>query len=109
MQAHGKKELVASLVQKSVWRLEPGAAGARAWTTRVVDVDSSRFEHATNAADREGDGRQELYVANDDGKSTRRYVRNGRRLVKVEITQREDDRSILTWNVVPIPIALVPE
>jgi len=105
----GKKELVASLFQKGVWRLEPGAAGSSAWTKRVVDRDSSSFEHATIAADLDGDGRQELYVANDNGKSIRRYVWNGRRLVKEEIARREDDRSILTWNLMPIPVALVPE
>lgn len=105
----GKKEIVAALYQKGVWWLKPGDDVAKTWTKRVVDRDSSSFEHAAIATDLDGDGRQELYVANDEGKSIRRYVWNGRRLVKEEIYSRQDDRSILTWNVMPIPVALVPD
>ncbi|MFO0687921.1 MAG: VCBS repeat-containing protein [Myxococcota bacterium] len=105
----GKKEIVAALFQKGVWWLKPGDDVTKTWTKRVVDRDSGSFEHAAIATDLDGDGRQELYVANDEGKSIRRYVWNGRRLVKEEIHARQDDRSILTWNIMPIPVALVPE
>ncbi|MBK7951985.1 MAG: VCBS repeat-containing protein [Deltaproteobacteria bacterium] len=105
----GRKEIVAALYQKGVWWLEPGEDVSKPWTKRVVDRDSKSFEHAAIATDLDGDGRQELYVANDDGKSIRRYVWNGRRLVKEEIYARQDDRSILTWNIMPIPVALVPD
>jgi len=105
----GKKEIVAALFQKGVWWLKPGDDPARTWTKRVVDRDSSSFEHAAIATDLDGDGRQELYVANDNGKSIRRYVWNGRRLAKEDIYARQDDRSVLTWNIMPIPVALVPE
>ena len=105
----GKKEIVAALFQKGVWWLKPGDDIAKPWTKRVVDRDSSSFEHAALATDLDGDGLQELYVANDNGKSIRRYVWNGRRLVKEEIYKREDDRSILTWNIMAVPVGLLPD
>jgi hypothetical protein len=105
----GKKEIVAALYQKGVWWLKPGDDVSKPWTKRVVDRDSKSFEHAALATDLDGDGRQELYVANDDGKTLRRHVWNGRRLVKEDIYKREDDRSILTWNIMTIPVGLVPE
>ncbi|MEZ4281940.1 MAG: VCBS repeat-containing protein [Myxococcota bacterium] len=105
----GKKEIVAALYQKGVWWLKPGDDVAKPWTKRVVDRDSKSFEHAALATDLDGDGKQELYVANDDGKTLRRYVWNGRRLVKEDIYERTDDRSILTWNIMPIPASLVPQ
>ncbi len=104
----GKKEIVAALFQKGVWWLKPGADVTKTWTKRVVDRDSSSFEHAALATDLDGDGRQELYVANDNGKAVQRYVWNGRRLVKETIYERTDDRSILTWNIMSIPVELVP-
>jgi len=105
----GKKEIVAALFQKGVWWLKPGTDIAKPWTKRVVDRDSSSFEHAALATDLDGDGLQELYVANDNGKTLQRHVWNGRRLVKEVIYARQDDRSILTWNIMAIPVELVPE
>ncbi len=105
----GKQEIVAALSQKGVWWLKPGADITKTWTKRVIDRDSSSFEHAALATDLDGDGLQELYVANDNGKAIRRYVWNGRRLVKEEIYRREDDRSILTWNIMAVPVGLLPE
>lgn len=105
----GKKEIVAALYQKGVWWLKPGDDIEKPWTKRVVDRDSKSFEHAALATDLDGDGKQELYVANDDGKTLRRYVWNGRRLVKEDIYTRQDDRSILTWNIMAIPVSLVPQ
>jgi hypothetical protein len=104
----GRKEIVAALFQAGVWWLRPGEDPDQPWTKRVIDRRSSSFEHAALATDLDGDGRQELYVASDNDKALRRYVWNGRRLVKEEIYRRGDDRSILTWNIMPIPVALVP-
>lgn len=105
----GKKEIVAALYQKGVWWLKPGVDPAKTWTRRVVDRDSRSFEHAALATDLDGDGRQELYVANDAGGTIRRFVWNGRRLVKEDIYRREGDRDVLTWNIMRIPVALVAE
>jgi hypothetical protein len=104
----GKKEIVASLFSKGVWWLRPGEDHTKPWKKKAIDRRSSSFEHATIALDLDGDGMQELYVASDNDGSIRRYAWNGRRLVKETIYERTDKRSILTWNIMPIPVALVP-
>ncbi|MEE8164570.1 MAG: VCBS repeat-containing protein, partial [Myxococcota bacterium] len=104
----GEKEIVATLFQAGVWWLRPGEDPNAKWKKKSIDRQSSSFEHAAIAADLDGDGVQELYVASDKHKALRRYVWNGRRLVKEEIYKRNDDRSILTWNIMPIPVALIP-
>ena len=45
-------------------------------------------------------------MASDNEGEIRRYVWNGRRLVKEVIFERNDPRSILTWNIMPIPVDL---
>lgn len=104
----GEKEIVAALFAKGVWWLRPGDDPNQPWRKKAIDRRSSSFEHAAIALDLDGDGTQELYVASDNDKQIRRYVWNGRRLVKETIHTREDDRSILTWNIMPVPVALVP-
>ena len=104
----GKKEIVAALFQKGVWWLRPGEDPTKPWRKKAIDRRSSSFEHAALATDLDGDGLQELYVASDNDKALRRYVWNGRRLAKEEIYKRSDNRSILTWNIMPIPVDLVP-
>ncbi len=104
----GKKEIVVALFQKGVWWLRPGEDPTKPWRKKAIDRRSSSFEHAALATDLDGDGLQELYVASDNDKALRRYVWNGRRLAKEEIYKREDNRSILTWNIMPIPVDLVP-
>ncbi len=105
----GEKEIVAALFAKGVWWLRPGDDPTKPWSKKAIDRRSSSFEHAAIALDLDGDGQQELYVANDNGRELRRYVWNGRRLVKEVIYERPDKRSILTWNIMPIPLALVPD
>lgn len=104
----GKKEIVAALFAKGVWWLRPGEDPTKPWRKKAIDRRSKSFEHAAIALDLDGDGMQELYVANDDNKRIQRYVWNGRRLVKEVIYERPDNRSILTWNIMPIPVSLVP-
>ena len=104
----GQKEIVAALFQAGVWWLRPGEDPNEKWTMKVIDRSSSSFEHAAMATDLDGDGVQELYVASDNDGALRRYVWNGRRLVKEEIYKREGNRSILTWNIMPIPVELAP-
>lgn len=104
----GEKELVLALFQAGVWWLRPGEDPNEPWSKRAIDRQSSSFEHAVIATDLDGDGLEELYVASDNDQAIRRYVWNGRRLVKEEIHRRSDGRSILTWNIMPIPVELVP-
>ena len=54
------------------------------------------------------DGVVELYVASDDHKEVRRYVWKGQRMERETIYKRPDDRPIFTWNLMPVPIGLVP-
>jgi hypothetical protein len=105
----GKKEIVVALFQKGVWWLRPGPDPTQTWRKKAIDRRSSSFEHAVIATDLDGDGVQELYVASDNDKALRRYVWDGRRMAKEVIYEREDNRSILTWNIMPIPLELVAE
>jgi hypothetical protein len=105
----GEMEIVVALYQKGVWWLRPGSDPTKPWRKKAIDRRSSSFEHAMIATDLDGDGVQELYVASDNDKALRRYVWNGRRLVKEEIYKRGDNRSILTWNIMPIPLELVAD
>jgi hypothetical protein len=105
----GKKEIVVALFQAGVWWLRPGEDPTKPWSKRSIDRRSRSFEHAALATDLDGDGKQELYVASDNDDALRRYVWNGRRLVKEEIYRRSDGRSILTWNIMPIPVGLAAE
>ncbi len=102
----GKKEIVAALFAKGVWWLRPGDDPTQPWRKKAIDRRSSSFEHAAIALDLDEDGQQELYVASDNQGEIRRYVWNGRRLVKEVIHARNDPRSILTWNIMPIPVGL---
>ena len=104
----GKRELVAATFSSGVWLLRPGADPAVSWNAELIDRDSSGFEHAAILSDLDGDGRDELYVASDRHKEVRRYVWDGSRLVREVIYQRPDDRPIFTWNLMPVPVALVP-
>ncbi len=105
----GQKEIVAALFAKGVWWLRPGDDPTQPWSKKAIDRRSSSFEHAAIATDLDGDGLQELYVASDNDRQLRRFVWNGRRLVKEVIYERPDKRAVLTWNIMPIPVALAPE
>jgi hypothetical protein len=74
-----------------------------------IDRDSAGFEHAAILTDLDGDGVDELYVASDRHKEVRRYAWNGKRLEREVIYKRPDARPIFTWNLMPVPMALVPK
>ena len=105
----GEMEIVVALYKKGVWWLRPGPDPTKPWRKKAIDRRSSSFEHAAIAADLDGDGIQELYVASDNDKALRRYVWDGRRFSKETIYKRGDNRSILTWNIMPIPLELVAD
>jgi hypothetical protein len=104
----GKKEMVASAKDSGVWLLRPGADPRKPWEVSLVDGDSRGFEHATAAADLDGDGRAELYVASDDHKEIRRHVWQGGRFARETIYARTGGDSILTWGLTPVPVDLMP-
>jgi len=105
----GKKEMVAAAYSSGLWLLRPGADPDAKWKIELIDRDSAGFEHAAILTDLDGDGIDELYVASDRHKEVRRYVWNGRRLEREVIYKRPDARPIFTWNLMPIPVELIPK
>jgi hypothetical protein len=105
----GKNEMIAASFSSGVWLLKPGTDPRGEWAIESIDRDSGGFEHAALAADLDGDGADELYVAADEQGELRRYVwRNGRARREV-IHRRELPRSMMTWNITAAPLsALTP-
>jgi hypothetical protein len=104
----GKKELVVAAFSSGLWLFRPGKDLKGSWRRELIDKDSAGFEHASILADLDGDGVDELYVASDRHKQLRRYVWNGEKLVREVIYTRPDDRAIFTWNLMPVPVDLIP-
>jgi hypothetical protein len=104
----GEKEMVVAAFSSGLWLFRPGANPKGPWQRELIDGDSAGFEHASILADLDGDAVDELYVASDKHKQVRRYVWNGEKLVREVIYNRPDDRAIFTWNLMPIPVDLIP-
>jgi len=104
----GKPELVAATFSSGIWLLRPGADPNATWKSELIDADSAGFEHAALITDLDGDGTGELYVASDKHKQVRRYVWKNGRPERTVIYTRGDDRPIFTWNLMPVPVELMP-
>jgi hypothetical protein len=70
----GKTDMVASAFYSGIWLIKPDGA---AWARRLIDPDSSGYEHASALADIDGDGRLEIYAAADKQGALRRYEWTG--------------------------------
>ncbi len=103
----GKKEIVAATYKNGLWILRMGE-DALAWTVESIDKDSSGFEHAAILSDLDGDGIDELYGASDAHKQVRRYVWKGGKPVREVIYSHPDDKKVFTWNIMPVPVSLIP-
>jgi hypothetical protein len=104
----GKREIVASGFKSGVWLLRPGADPHQPWKKELIDGSSSGFEHAALLTDLDGDGTDELYVAGDDQGELKRYVwRHGRPVSEV-VLRRKVPGAVLTWNLMPVPVTLLP-
>jgi hypothetical protein len=103
----GKKEMVAAAFKSGLWLLRPGDDPRGAWSVSSIDKESSGFEHAALLADLDGDGRDELYVANDDQGTVQRYVWTDGGFARRTIFKRDVPGSVFTWNIMPVPVALV--
>ena len=108
IEGDGKKEMVAASFSTGLWLLRPPADPHGSWSVELIDRDSKGFEHAALLTDLDGDGRDELYVASDDDKQVRRYVWDGIHLMREVIYTRPDNRPVFTWNLMPVPVGLVP-
>jgi len=104
----GGRELVLASFKSGLWLLEPGEDPLESWKVSSIDRDSGGFEHAALLTDLDGDGTDELYVASDKHNEVRRYAWDGSRLAREVIYVRQGEGSVFTWNLMPIPAALVP-
>jgi len=106
IEGDGDKEMVVAGFLSGLWLLRPQPGGV--WKLESIDRNSGGFEHASILTDLDADGRDELYVASDNEKLIRRYAWDGTRLVGRVIHRREEPGSVFTWNLMPVPIELVP-
>ena len=98
----GLQELVAAAFKTGLYFIDvrKDDAGALIWSKpQRFDAESSGFEHATYAADLDGDGTLELYVAADNQRELKRYDYDpdAKAFRKTHIGTL-DDRTI-TWNI----------
>ena len=94
--------------KKGLWLLRPGEDPAAPWSVTSIDTDSAGFEHASVFADLDGDGKDELYVASDKHGEIRRYVLNDGIVARATIFSGRPKGSAFTWNLMPVPVDLVP-
>jgi len=96
----GTAELVAAAFKRGIFHFTPPPGGVnvdKRWTSKLIDGNSSGFEHAIYAVDLEGDGTIELYVASDDQRELRRYDFSGGAFKKKVLGKLDAD--VLTWNI----------
>lgn len=91
----GRMDLVAAGKESGLWMLERVDADPMKATS--IARDSGGFEHATHAADLDGDGKVELYVASDTQGELRRYVWKDGTFEKTVIAAIPP--STITWNI----------
>ena len=104
----GVMEMVAAANKSGLWLLEPGADPRAEWQISSIDRNSGGFEHAAILTDLDGDGIDELYVANDDDGEINRYVWVDGEAQRELLYTHPEGLSGFTWNIMPIPTALIP-
>jgi len=102
----GVKEMVAAAHKSGLWLLKPQAEGE--WVVTLIDGESGGFEHAALLTDLDGDGIDELYVANDKGGEINRYIHTEAGLEKETLFVYPAGLSGFTWNLMPVPVELIP-
>ena len=97
----GQVELVAAAMSSGLFLLEPPAKGSESleWTPNRFDQSSGGFEHSTYAADLDGDGIPELYVAADTQRELKRYIWNAERGTFDKQLLGRLEQDIITWNI----------
>ncbi len=101
----GDLEMIAATYKRGIWMLHPSGDE---WELELIDRDSSSFEHASILLDLDGDGRDELYVASDNQKEVRRYDWTADGWKKSVVMKYDDDFGGFTWNIMPVPVELLP-
>jgi hypothetical protein len=104
----GIKEMVAAANKSGLWLLRPGDDPRAEWSIESIDRNSGGFEHASILTDLDGDGVDELYVANDDDGEINRYVWVDGEPQRELLYTHPEGLSGFTWNIMPAPTALIP-
>ena len=104
----GVKEMVAAANKSGLWLLRPGSDPHAEWSISSIDRNSGGFEHAAILTDLDGDGVDELYVANDDEGEINRYVWVDGEPQRELLYTHPEGLSGFTWNIMPAPTALIP-
>jgi hypothetical protein len=104
----GVKEMVAAANKSGLWLLKPGDDPRAEWSIQSIDRNSGGFEHASILTDLDGDGKDELYVANDDDGEINRYVWVDGEPQRELLYTHPEGLSGFTWNIMPCPISLIP-
>ena len=99
---------MAATFSSGLWLLRPGIDSDAKWKVTLIDRKSAGFEHAALLTDLDGDGVDELYVASDKHKEVRRYTWQHGKPIREVIYERPDARPIFTWNLMPVPVSLIP-
>jgi hypothetical protein len=105
----GKKEMVAAASKSGLWLLRPEGDPTRRWAVESIDRDSYGFEHTAILTDLDEDGVEELYVASDKHGEVRQYVWDDGEFVKEVIHVHPGGLHGFTWNIMPVPVELIPE
>jgi hypothetical protein len=92
----GKKELVAAAMKTGIWWITPGKEG---WTSTNIETSSSGFEHAAYAADLDGNGQLELYVAADEQRELRVYTWDSATKAFTRALVGKIPLDTITWNI----------
>jgi hypothetical protein len=104
----GAREMVAAAHKSGLWLLRAGEDPRTQWVKTSIDRESSGFEHASILTDLDGDGVDELYVANDDDGEINRYVWQDGTPVKKTLYTHPEGLSGFTWNIMPAPVEILP-
>ena len=103
IEGDGQLEILASTRSAGIFRIFQ-TDGVWENQSEVSALQSGGFEHSSVLLDIDGDGSDELFVADDDNSRVLMwYWDEGReRLRKVELLDRSDQGTYLTWGVMPL-------
>ncbi len=98
----GRRELAVATFSAGLWVLRPTAEPEHAWARELVDAGSGGYEHAITLADLDGDGADELYVADDPAHELRRHVRRDGQWTREVLVRHPDAEERITWSLVAV-------
>jgi hypothetical protein len=93
----GKKDLVAAGMDTGLWMLDRQADGT--FVNVLVEANSGGFEHATDVADLDGDGKLEIYAVSEKkgARLLRKFWWDGSAWKSEKIVDIPEQH--ITWNV----------